>query len=172
MISDSVLIPRAKALITHARFLGIDGSGKPIYEVVSKHEAHNILTDAGRVAIHTYIYGTSAQRTSAGLGSGLNFIAISNDPATPVAGDTALASELTTNGLARAQGSVTLPSLGGNQTIISKVFTYTGVSQQGVQKTALFDASSNGKMAHEIIFPQRLLATNDQLTIQFAITAG
>lgn len=138
----------------------------------SEEEASNLLLDGGRVAIHTYIYGTSAQRTSAGLsGTGFNFIAITNDAAAPAASDTTLASELVGNGLTRVQGAVTLPTGSGTLTAIQNQFTYVGGPAQGVQKTALFDAVSSGKMAHEILFTQRTLNTNDQLTLTFNITA-
>lgn len=136
-----------------------------------EEEVSNLVLDGGRVAIHTYVYGTSAQRTSAGLsGTGLNYIALTNDGASPAAGDTTLAGELSGNGLTRSQGTVTLPTGSGNVTTISHLFTYLGVPAQGVQKTALFDAAAAGRMAHEILFSQRTLNTNDTLTITFQVT--
>jgi hypothetical protein len=139
-------------------------------QVGEDEEAGNIVTNAGLVAIHTYIYGTSAQRTVEGLsGTGFNYIALSNDTATPAASDTSLTGELSGNGLTRAAGSVSLPVGATTVTVVSHAFTYTGVSQ-GVRKTALFDTSSSGKMAHEIQFTQRVLVTNDVLTLTFSIT--
>jgi hypothetical protein len=139
-------------------------------QVGEDEEAGNIVTNAGLVALHTYIYGTTAQRTAGGLsGTGFNYIALSNDAAAPAASDTSLTGELSGDGLTRAAGSVTLPTGAGTATEISHAFTYTGVSQ-GVRKTALFDDSSSGKMAHEIQFTQRVLVTNDVLTLTFSIT--
>ena len=60
----------------------------------------------------------------------------------------------------------------GNQTIITNVFTYVGVAPQGVQKVALFDAATVGRMAHEISFAARTLFQNDNLTVQYSITVG
>lgn len=140
-------------------------------KLASEEKIGNILTDAGRVAIHTYLYGTSSQRTTAGLsGTGFNYIALSNNGSAPVAGDTTLAGELSGNGLTRTQGTVTLPTGSGTITSIVKLFTYTG-STQAVQKTALFDAPTSGKMAHEIAFSQRTLNNNDSLTLTFQVTA-
>ena len=130
----------------------------------------NILTNAGRIALHTFIYGTAAQRTSAGLGVGMYYIGLSDNATAPAAGDTALPAELSGNGLTRAAGSVTLPTGIGTVTSVQKMFTYTGGGTQTVQKTALFDAASGGNMVHEILFTQRLLATNDTITLIFAIT--
>lgn len=133
-------------------------------------EVDNILTDAGRRTLHTYIYGTAAQRITASLGAGgLNYIGLSNNGSAPAASDTTLTAELTTDGLGRAQGTVTLPVSSGTITQIQNTFTYSGVGTQEVQKTALFDASSAGNMAHEILFTQRSLATNDTLTLTFSI---
>lgn len=174
MVSENLRLPRARAVITHSRPVGYDEKrGVYLYEVVDESEAWNLVTDAGRVAIHTYIYGTSAQRTTAGLGSGLNFIALSNDGAAPAAGDLTLAGELIGDGLSRAIGTVTLPVGSGTSTTIQHVFTYTGVAAQAVQKTALFDQSGPppaGKMAHEILFPSRTLYQNDTLTVTYTIT--
>jgi hypothetical protein len=81
-----------------------------------------------------------------------------------------LTTELFGNGLTRALGTVTLPTGSGTITTIAKQFTYTGGTNQSVQKTALFDASTGGNMAHEILFTQRLLVINDTLTLTFSIT--
>lgn len=169
LIQTTMQGPRARAVIQHNRPYDYDPqSGLFLYKVVDEQEAWNIVTDAGRRQIHTYIYGAGPQR--AGLGGGLNYIALSNDATAPAAGDTVLAAELTTNGLQRSLATVTLPTGSGTQTVLQKIFTYTGVSSQGVQKTALFDLVSVGVMAHEIQFAQRTLFQNDTLTVTFSIT--
>lgn len=166
--------PRARATITHARAYDYDEKrGIWLTKVIDEQESHNIVTDAGRRRIHTYLYGVGSQRS--GLGGGLNYIALSNDATAPAANDTVLAGEIpegvSTAGLARALATVTLPTGSGTQTVLQKIFTYTGVpGPQGVQKTALFDDATAGAMAHEIQFAPRTLFTNDTLTVTFAIT--
>lgn len=164
---------RAFCRIRHERAYDYDEKrGVWLHRLESEEEVGNLILDAGRVAVHTYIYGTSAQRTSAGLsGTGFNWIAVTDNGAAPVAGDTTLAGELVGNGLTRAQGTVTLPTGAGNVTTIEKAFTLTG-PLQAMQKTALFDAATSGKMAHEILFTQQTLNTNDMITLTFQITAG
>lgn len=170
-ITENIRLPRAKVTVQqHRAYDYNEKTGLYQYQLVDEVEAFNLVTDGGRVAIHTYIYGTSAQRASAGLGTGLNYIGLSADGASPAAGDTTLASELVGNGLSRAQGTVTLPTGGGTTTTIQHVFTYTNVGSQVVQKTALFDAASSGKMAHEILFSQRTLFQNDTLTTTYSVT--
>lgn len=126
-------------------------------------QVHNLIPDAGRVALHTYCYGTASRL------NGFNYIALSNDGTAPAAGDTALTGELSGNGLSRVQGNVTLPTGSGNQTTVDYTFTFVGASQ-AVQKTALFDAAALGIMNHEILFTQRTLFTNDTLTVTFTLT--
>lgn len=169
---QQLITARALLKIRHNRAIDFDEKlGIWVYAKGEEEESGNILTDAGRVTLHTFVYGTSAQRITAGLGAGgLNFIGLSNNASVPAAVDTSLASELSGNGLSRVQGTVSLPTGSGIITSIQHIFTYTGGSSQGVQKTALFDAASGGNMAHEILFTPRTLATNDTLTLTFNIT--
>lgn len=174
LIQETMRGPRARAVIRHERPYDYDEkTGLWMRRVIDEQEAWNIVTNAGRVRVHTYLYGAGVQRT--GLGGGLNYIALSNDPAAPAQTDTVLAAEITntpsTAGLQRALATVTLPTGVGTQTVLQKIFTYTGVpGPQGVQKTALFDDPTAGTMAHEIQFAPRTLFTNDTLTVTFSIT--
>jgi len=166
------IIAKARLRVRHERPYDYDPTrGLWLYRKVDADEEYgNILTDDGRVSIHTLVYGTTAQKTSASMGIGLHFIGLSNDATAPAAGDTALTAELATNGLQRAIGTVTLPTGSGVITTVQRQFTYSGGGTQGVQKTALFDAASSGNMAHEILFTQRVLATSDTITMTFSIT--
>jgi hypothetical protein len=80
-----------------------------------------------------------------------------------------LPGELSGDGLTRAAGTVTLPTGSGTITEVFYEFTYSGVSQ-GVQKTALFDVTSGGNMAHELLFTQRIMSNADTLSLTFQIT--
>lgn len=138
-------------------------------QVEEDEEVHNLLTNTGRVQLHTQCYGTTAL-----LSCGFNWIGLTNDSASPSAADTALTAELTGNGLSRVQGLVTLPTGSGNVTTIANTFTYTGASQ-GIQKTALFTQAGPpvaGVMNHEIAFTPRTLFVNDTITLTFSITLG
>lgn len=132
-------------------------------------EAHNVLTNVGRVQLHAQCYGSSDV-----LSNGFNWIGLSNDAAVPAATDSALASELIGSGLSRAQGSVVLPTGASNQTTVVNTFIFTGISQ-AVQKTALFTQAGPppaGVMNHEIAFTQRSLFVNDIITLTFTISLG
>ncbi len=161
MLKEQVEGPRAKVIVRHER------AG-----VLLSEETHwNIVTDAGRRQIHTYIYGVGSQRSE--LDGGFNYIALSNDPSVPTSGDTTLTGELTdlvAPGLGRAQATVVLPEEAGTSTTLQTSFGYTGLSSQIVQKAAIFDAASGGIMAHEIQFSPKTLFPGDLLTILYTIT--
>lgn len=135
------------------------------YGILDEQTAHNLVLNAGRVQCHKQVYGSSGLSTN-----GFNYLAVTNDSASPAAGDTTLASEITTNGLARVQGAVTLPTGSGNTTSITTTWTASGT--QSAQKFAQFDASSAGNMNHEILFTQRTLVVNDQLIPTVTDTLG
>jgi len=133
-------------------------------ELVDEDETHNLVTNTGRVYMHTQCYATT------GIGAnGFNFIGLTNNATAPAASDSTLTAEITTNGLGRAQGVVVLASGSGTQTTVAKTFTASGT--QSAQKTALFTAVSSGTMNHEaLLSTARSLLTGDALAVTFTIT--
>ena len=124
---------------------------------------HNLRTNAGTD------WQAKAMADTATAPATCNYIALTSDSAPAAATDNALAAELTTAGLARAQGSFTHAS-GTNTYAVSKTFTASG-SVSGVQKAALFNAASGGTMCFEANFtPAANLAAGDTLTITWAVT--
>lgn len=123
----------------------------------------NLLTDAGRDFLLLQGYQTT------GLSSnGANYIALSTDSTAPADADTTLTGEITTGGLARAQGQVS-HTTGENTTRVTKVFTATA-THTSVQKTGLFTASSSGTLVHEYLASAVTLAANDQLQVMWTVT--
>ena len=128
---------------------------------------HNVFTNAGRDWVHAQAY----TNTSAGT-RGAGYIAVSAETTTPVAGDTTLAGEISTNGLARADATTKTHTGGTNTTLIEHTFTASG-AHTAVHKAALFNASSTGTMPHAANFSSDVtLATNDQLKVSFTLTLG
>lgn len=179
-LDEGIKLARAKALIQHLRpkldewgvpiAIKVDpATGQPIIdenvEVVGEETTYNVITNVGRVFLHTQGYGTSPGA------NGLNYIALSNDALTETAASTTLSSEIAANGLARAQGTVTLATGSGTQTTIAKTFT-CATAPQAAQKAALFTASSAGTMNHALAFTQRSLQIGDTLAVTFTITLG
>ncbi len=130
-------------------------------EQLAETEGSNLITDAGLAVMLAQMYQTTGILTN-----GFNYIGLSNDSFTETSSSTTLSSEITTNGLGRAQGTV---NISGNQVTIAKTFTATGT--QSAQKAALFTASSSGTMQHPIAFDAQLSLTNtQQLVVTFTIT--
>ena len=136
-------------------------------------EAHNIVTYAGRDQMHLQCYGPSGLAAN-----GFEYIALSDYGGSIQASDTSLSGELTNSagtyyapGLGRTIGTYA-HTANTNTTTMANTFTYTGSSSQGVQLTALFNASSSGVMNHEISFTARTLYQNDTITLTFTITLG
>lgn len=126
---------------------------------------HNLLTNGGRDFFHVQCYGSS------GLGTnGTNYVAVTATAVTPAAGDTTLSGELSANGFTRAQGTVAHTN-GTNATTVTITFTATA-TQNTVQASALFTASSAGTMSHEATFTSTNFATNDQLQIVWTLNLG
>jgi hypothetical protein len=160
--------PRAKVTLRHERPVYDESTGLWVNTLLDEQEAWNIVTDTGRRQLHRYLYGAGVQRSS--LGGGFNYIAISSNASAPANSDTVLTGEILIDGLNRQLATVVLPTGSGTQTLVSKVFTYTGAAPLAVRKTALFDAPTGGVMAHEIQFSSRTLFQNDNFTLSFAIT--
>lgn len=149
---EAVKVARAHAVFQHIR------KGKVIWT----GDAYNVKTTAGIDFTFSQTYGTGAQA------NGLNYIALSNDSLTETSASTTLSNEITTNGLARAQGTYA-HTAGASTVTITKTFT-CATAQQSAQKAALFSASSGGTMHHALSFTQRTLQVGDQLAVTFTIT--
>lgn len=168
MLTCTINGPRAQVRIHHEVAYDFDEK-KGLWMLRQEAEDElvwNIMTNDGRDQLHLQCYATSGLSTN-----GQNFIGLSNDGAAPAPTDTSLPSELTGNGLDRIQGVVS-HTAGTNTTQVQKVFTYTGLPVQGVQKSALFNLVAAGVMAHEVLFTQRLLNQNDQLTVTYNVSLG
>lgn len=130
----------------------------------------NLFTNAGRDFGHNQVY----INTSAGT-RGAGFIGLTTDTAAANAADTALASEITTNGLQRADASTKTHTTGTNVSTIQNTFT-ASATFTAVHKSALFNAAGppvNGTMVHEAVLPSDVtLASGDSVQITWTITYG
>lgn len=132
----------------------------------ARGEPQAVVTNAGRDALHHQHLDTAAQPAA------FNYGALSTDTATPLAADTVLASELTTNGLARAQMSFA-HTAGTNTSTLTHTWTYTGSTPVVVAKWANFNAASSGTMGEEDLLSATatVTASGDSCTVTFTLTA-
>lgn len=143
----------------------IKNAGRPDELVVCK-DKENLLTDGGRDLFHAQCYTNTSTGTR---GSG--FIALSSNASAPETGDTTLAGEITTGGLARADATTKTHTAGTNTTVL--VHTYTAsATHTAVQKCGMFNAASGGTLTHENTFTSVTLQASDTLQITWTLTLG
>jgi len=120
---------------------------------------HNLRTNAGI----NWQYGQMAGTTAAVC----TYIALSSDTGTPAATDTSVASEITTGGLARANGTA---SHTANATSYTVAYTFTATATQtAVQKAGLLNASSSGTLCFENTFSAVSMQSGDTLAVTWTI---
>lgn len=139
-------------------------AGKKAWEVIEFMKP-NILTNGGRDFIHNQAY----KNTSAGT-RGANYVGVTTDSGGTDATDTTLPSEITTNGLGRAEAAAGHTN-GTNTSQLTITFTASG-SHTGVQMAGSFNASSSGTLVHENTFTSTNLISGDQLALTWTMTLG
>ena len=129
---------------------------------------HNLRTTGGAD------WQANAMGTTGSQPAAATYIALTNDSASPAAGDCAagssactLPSEITGNGCGRAQGTY---AHSNGTTSWSTSHTWTATGAQQVQKAGMFNASSSGTMAFEASFSQVTLANTDTLTVTWTVS--
>lgn len=130
--------------------------------IIYRYETHNLITDAGKDFIKQQAFGTASSGTA-------QYIALSTDSTPPSASDTTLVREITSQGLERAQGTVT--SGGTGQITISKTFTMTSGANPSftINKAGLFNSSGDTLVAVALINNPPTLQEGDSITINWQI---
>jgi hypothetical protein len=146
----------------------VEGAARPHYvHVVARHKDgtvfydqwfHNLRTNAGINWQYNQMAGTTAAVCT--------YFALSNDSGTPAATDTAVASEITTNGLARANATAAHTS---NATSYTLSYTFTATGTQSAQKIGVLNASSGGTLCFENTFTQVSMVSGDTLAVTYTI---
>jgi hypothetical protein len=122
------------------------------------HWFHNLRTNAGTNWQYNQMAGTTAAVCT--------YIALSNSGATPSATDTALASEITTNGLARANATAAHTANASSYTLS---YTFTATGTQAAQNIGVLNASSGGTLCFENTFTQVSMISGDTLAVTYTI---
>lgn len=125
-------------------------------------DTHNLKTNSGVDFIAGQVSGTASTATA-------QWIALSTNTSPVTATDTSLASEITTNGLGRSQGTYA-HTTGAATYTVTNVFTATG-SQSGIAKVGVLTAASSGTLVYEVLLGTPISMNNgDQLSVQWTVT--
>jgi len=145
----------------------IKNPGRPDEQVLCKNKP-NLLTNAGRDWMIAQVY----TNTSAGT-RGSGYIALTANSTSPAAGDTNLAAEITSGGLARADATTKSHTGGTNSTTIQHTFT-ASATHTNVQKSGLFNNTKDNSdtMSHENVFTAVTLQSSDTLQVTWTTTLG
>jgi len=137
-------------------------------EIIVQQDIKNLLTTVGRDFFHAQDYTNTSVGTK-----GSNAIALSLDATNPVAGDTTLVGEITTDGLERALATTISHSIGTNVTTLEKTFTATAAFLN-LHKSALFNQDTiGGQITHSSEFTSDVtLAIGDTITVTWTLTLG
>jgi len=134
-------------------------------ELLGRWRKHNLTPNGGKDFIKAQISGTAVTANCI-------YIGVDDTAYTPAATDTALPSEVTLNGFARASG--TYASTGTGTWTLQKVFTATGAQSNIVAAAVFLDATVG---ADTMCFGVGslgpvTLATNDTLTVTWSGTVS
>lgn len=136
-------------------------TGKP--ELIDSKD--NLLVTNGKTYIRTQIGSGSASASSSA-----SYLSLSNDTTAPDAAWTNITAEITTNGLARAQGTYAANGTGAWN--FSKTWTATGAQSARLVGLNYGNTANDGTLFASVQFSSAPLATNDQLQIIYSIAVS
>lgn len=161
------LIILGLALFSIAGFAQEEHLGGPhIVTVVARHAdgtvfyrytGHNLRTNAGA----NWQADLMSSTTTPAVNTQCNYVALSNDATAPAATDTTLTSEITLNGLGRAQATYTHSANASSYTL---TYTWTASGTQAAQKFGVFTAATSGTMCFENTIAPVTLNSSDTLS--------
>lgn len=126
-------------------------------QLLSEDTISNTVTSTGKAEIA----GLINEATSGGF----KWLALDSSSTATTAGFTALASEVTSDSLARAAATCTRVTTTVANDTAQAVHTWSCTATQTVQSAGLFDSSSSGVMASRATFAAKNLVSGDTLQI-------
>lgn len=132
------------------------------WKLISEETINNLIVNAGKAAVAGLIGAT-------GWVAAFTYLALGSNNTAPAAGQTALSTEITTNGWQRAAATVSrVTTTVTNDTLqLVKVFTATGALT--VEEVGIFNASSSGDMLGRALTGTKTLASGDTLTVTYKV---
>lgn len=132
---------------------------------VQELKLSNLVTTAGKAALASRINGSGGE-------AAFTYIAIGIGTTAAAAGDTALGSEITTGGGARASATVSRTTTTTTNDTARLVLTFTFSSSFAVTEAGAFNAASAGTMANRQVFSAVNVVSSDtlQVTVDLAVS--
>jgi hypothetical protein len=123
----------------------------------------NIITYVGKAAMAALVGNVSSPVA-------FTYLAVGSSATAAAATDTALGSEITMNGLARASATVMQITTTQTNDTLKLTYTWTATGTQAVNEVGIFNAASIGTLlAHYVFTSTKNLSSTDQLIIVYTV---
>ena len=132
-------------------------------EIVDVRDIKNLITSAGKAQM------AGLALSDVNVGSAFDFIAIGIGSTVIAVGDTALSSEITTNGGARAAATGTRVQTSVGSDTAQLALTYTFAGAFAVVESGIFNASTGGIMLARQGFAALNVVSGDTLTVTWKV---
>lgn len=124
--------------------------------LVDSWEVDNLVTNAG--------FAQLALLTGDGSATPFTYIAVGTSSTAPAAGNTTLAAEITTGGLARAGGTTSRTTTTITNDTFQITYTWTASASHTVEEVGVFNAASGGTMLSRALTTSKVVASDQTLT--------
>jgi hypothetical protein len=135
-------------------------TGHSTYEMRS----HNLITNAGHAGCAGRLGGVG------GYTAAFTYVALGTGTTAAAATDTALTSEITTGGLARAAATAAQATTNVTNDTLQLTYTWTASSAFAVTEEGVLDASSSGHLLAHQVFSAVNVASGDSIAVTHSIT--
>lgn len=121
------------------------------------YEKKNLVVNGGLAAIADLVGDVNTINP-------FTYIALGDDDTAASGSQTALQNELSSDGLGRAQGTVSLETTTtSNDTLqITKTFTFSGSTPTSIKEIGIFNASSSGTMLSRTVITTKMVDTSGE----------
>ena len=135
-------------------------------KVLSEEWIDNTITNTGKPIVAGLINEV--------VSGGFKWLAVGSSSTTAAATDTALATEITTNGLGRSSATCSRVTTTVTNDTAQLVHTWTATGTQAVQEAGIFDTStaSGGNMLARQTFAAKNLEANDTLQLTYKVSVA
>lgn len=122
---------------------------------------NNIVTNAGKAQLALLAGDASA--------TPFTYIALGSGTTTAAASQTALVTELTTNGLARAVATISRVTTTVTNDTYKAVYTWTASGSSTIEEIGVFNAASSGTMLSRALTGTKSIINGEQITATYTL---
>lgn len=122
----------------------------------------NTVTNTGKA-------GMASRFNGAGSEAAFTYLAVGTGSTAAAAGDTALGTEITGSGLARANATVSRVTTTQTNDTAQALYTWTASGSVSPSEAGIFNASSAGVMAARQVFTAIPLSTSDNFQLTYKV---